>query len=103
MDFLSVLPGILGGLGSLFGGNSAQNEANKLKKQELGLQDRALRNYEKGAAEASGYRNQGSPYLQKQGEAYGNLGQMGRTDRGNAQTLLNQLLPMFAQFSGVQG
>lgn len=100
--FTGILGGI-GALGSLFGGNAAQNEANRLKQRQLGLQERALGNYEKYAGIAQGYRDQGSPYLKKQGGVYDTLGQYGTTDRNNAMNLLSQLLPQYASTSGVQG
>lgn len=102
MDPATIVAGI-GAISSLFGGNSAAKEANRLKQRQLDLQDRALTNYEKYAAVGQGYRDTGSPYLAKQGSVYDTLGTYGMGDRENAIGMLNQLLPQYANNAGVSG
>lgn len=101
-----LVSGILGGVGllsSLFGGSSAEREANRLRQRELDLHERALGNYEKYSAIGQGYRDTGSGYLKQQGNAYNTIGQYGAGDRDNAMHLLSQLIPQYAKVSGVGG
>lgn len=101
MDIVSGILGSIGVLGSLFGGNSAQREANRLKERQMALQERGLANYERQTGYANQYRIDGLDYLRKQGGAYNQLGQYGTTDRTNAMSLLNQYLPQYAKVSGL--